>query len=205
MLKIAVFVSGKGSNLLSLIDSTDKYRNSYRVDVVVSNKVDCSAFEIAEKFGIKKICVSEANRNSCSTYDELSDYLVNNNIDLIVLAGFLKKIPEKFVDKFENKIINIHPALLPSFGGFGMYGMNVHQAVFEKSCKVSGVTVHFVNSDYDKGIIIAQKAVDISFACSPREIAELVLKEEHKLLPMVVDRIARNKIRIANNRVCLVN
>jgi folate-dependent phosphoribosylglycinamide formyltransferase PurN len=126
-------------------------------------------------------------------------------IDLVVLAGFSKKIPDDFVDKFSDRIINIHPALLPSFGGKGMYGMNVHKAVFDRSCQVSGATVHFVNKIYDDGKIIAQRCVDISEVKSPDEIAEKVLMTEHKLLPFVIGKISKGEVVIENNRVRILN
>jgi len=122
-----------------------------------------------------------------------------------VLAGFLKKIPDKVIDEYEGRIINIHPALLPSFGGKGMYGKNVHRAVFNRSCQVSGVTVHFVDKIYDNGKIIAQKTVDISNVQSPEEIAERVLKIEHKILPEVIEKFAENKVIVKGNRVIIQN
>jgi len=120
---------------------------------------------------------------------------------LIVLAGFLKLIPGNFVRAFRNRIINIHPALLPSFGGPGMYGSNVHRAVFDSSSQVSGATVHFVDETYDTGRIIAQRCVDISGVKSQEEIAERVLNIEHQLLPYVIEKIALGKVFVENNRV----
>jgi folate-dependent phosphoribosylglycinamide formyltransferase PurN len=124
-------------------------------------------------------------------------------IDLIVLAGFLKLIPGEIVRNFSGKIINIHPALLPSFGGKGMYGINVHKAVFESSSKVSGASIHFVDETYDTGKIIAQRCVDISDVSSPEEIAERVLKVEHELLPFVILKYAEGKIKKINNRIVI--
>jgi folate-dependent phosphoribosylglycinamide formyltransferase PurN len=121
-----------------------------------------------------------------------------------VLAGFLKLIPSYFVSEFRNKIINIHPALLPSFGGKGMYGMNVHKAVFQSSSKVSGPTVHFVDEYYDAGGIIAQQCVDISSGNSPEEIAEKVLTEEHTILPYVIKKIVEGKVIRTDNRVVVL-
>ena len=137
------------------------------------------------------------------SYTKLIEELLKLNIDLIVLAGFLKKIPIELIKAFKNKIINIHPALLPSFGGKGMYGMNVHHAVFNSSAKVSGPTVHFVDEIYDNGKIIGQRAVDISDVKTPEEIAERVLKVEHKLLPEIIKLFVENKIRITENRIFL--
>ena len=127
--------------------------------------------------------------------------LILFKIDLVVLAGFLKLIPKEIVSHFDRHIINIHPALLPSFGGKGMYGINVHKAVFDSSAKVSGATIHFVDANYDTGKIIIQKCVDISDVKTPEEIAEKVLKIEHDILPYTVEKFAENKIRIIDNRV----
>jgi folate-dependent phosphoribosylglycinamide formyltransferase PurN len=124
---------------------------------------------------------------------------------LIVLAGFLKLIPPDFIERFKNRVINIHPALLPSFGGKGMYGMNVHKAVFESSAKISGATVHIIDNTYDTGKIIAQKSVDISDVNSPEEIAERVLNIEHYLLPFVIGKFADKKIKLVNNKIELLN
>lgn len=200
MLKIAVFVSGRGSNLKAIINSIPHQLENVEVSAVISDKKDCPALDYAEGLGIKTLFVSEKDPQSIN-YESLIQILCGLKIDLIVLAGFLKKIPDEMIDNYPNKIINIHPALLPSFGGKGMYGMNVHKAVFEKSCQISGPTVHFVDKIYDNGKIIAQKAVDISDVKTPDEIAERVLKIEHILLPFVIKKISENKISIKNNRV----
>ncbi|HRQ53979.1 MAG TPA: formyltransferase family protein, partial [Ignavibacteriaceae bacterium] len=137
--------------------------------------------------------------------NEITKVLKELGIDFIVLAGYLKLIPKELVEYFENRIINIHPALLPSFGGKGMFGINVHRAVFNSSAKVSGATVHFVDTTYDTGKIIAQKCVDISDVNNPEEIAERVLKIEHQLLPEVVKAFAENRIIIKSGRVVIKN
>ncbi|HEX2981902.1 MAG TPA: formyltransferase family protein, partial [Ignavibacteriales bacterium] len=136
---------------------------------------------------------------------ELPSILQKLNIDLITLAGYLKKIPDEICSLYTNRMINIHPALLPAFGGKGMYGMNVHKAVFDSSAKVSGATVHFVNEVYDSGAIIMQKCVDISGVTSPEEIAEKVLKVEHEIFPAAILKLADNKVKIKNNRVYLID
>ncbi len=201
MLNIAVFISGRGSNLASIIEYFRIYPDKVAVKFVISNNEDAYGLEIAKKENIPVFILSAAKSEVENSYYCLSEILTENKVDLIVLAGFLKKIPDSFIDKFENKIINIHPALLPSFGGKGMYGINVHQAVFNKSVQVSGVTVHFVNKVYDEGIIIAQKAVDISNVNNAEEVALRVLKVEHVILPYVIHKFAEQKIIIKNNRV----
>jgi formyltetrahydrofolate-dependent phosphoribosylglycinamide formyltransferase len=199
-LKIAVFVSGRGSNLQAILNSRET-KDIVEVKYVISDKVDCGAFKIAENFSIPTYTIGSKPGNI--SYSDLTGIFSENGIELIVLAGFLKLIPVEFISAFKNRIINIHPALLPSFGGSGMYGINVHKAVFESSAKVSGPTVHFVDDTYDTGRIIAQRCVDISDVHSPEEIAQKVLVEEHKLLPYVLKKIAESKIKIENNRVVI--
>lgn len=198
MLALSVFVSGRGSNLRAILESP-KLKNLVEVKVVVGDKVNCPAFEIAKNFSIPTYTVGKLD--DLVSFDELITILNNFKIDLLVLAGFLKLIPENFVRSFRNKIINIHPALLPAFGGSGMYGLNVHQAVFNSSAQVSGATVHFVDETYDTGKIIAQRCVDISEVRSPEEIAEKVLKIEHLILPDVIEKIALGKVFVDNYRV----
>ena len=197
-MKIAVFVSGRGSNLQSIVETVPSAKAI--VSAVISNKADCPAFLIAEKYKIPHYCVSNVENEGFINYFSLIDILNEGKIELIVLAGFLKKIPDHFVDAFKNRIINIHPALLPFFGGKGMYGINVHNAVFNAGMKVSGATVHFVDKIFDNGLIIAQRAVDISDADSPESIAKKVLAVEHELLPFVVEKIADGKVIVENNK-----
>jgi formyltetrahydrofolate-dependent phosphoribosylglycinamide formyltransferase len=199
-LKLAVFVSGRGSNLKAILDSQD-LKNLVNVKAVLSDKANCPAFEIARSHSVGTFCLGDGE--NCISYQNLAEKLASMNIDLIVLAGFLKLVPREVVSKFKNKIINIHPALLPSFGGKGMYGIHVHEAVFNSSAKVSGATIHFIDEEYDKGKIIAQRCVDISKVNSPKEIADKVLEIEHKLLPFVVKKFAENKIILRSNRVII--
>ena len=198
MLKVAVFVSGRGSNLRAILKS-HKLRKLIKVQAVFSNKVACHAFKITEEYSISNYVVGK-EENSIS-YNNLSEFLKSLDIDLVVLAGFLKMIPNDMIVDFRNRIINIHPALLPSFGGKGMYGMNVHKSVYNSSAQVSGVTVHFVDETYDTGKIIAQRCIDISDVGSPEEISERVLAVEHELLPHVIEKFALNKIILCDDRV----
>ncbi len=198
MLRLAIFVSGRGSNLRAVLESP-KLKNLIDVKAVVGDKINCPAFEIAESNSIPVYSVGK--KEGFISFDELRTILIDLKIDLIVLAGFLKLIPENFVKAFQNKIINIHPALLPSFGGAGMYGINVHRAVFESSAQVSGASVHFVDETYDTGKIIAQRCVDISDVKSPEEIAERVLRIEHQILPEVIEKIALGRVFVENIRV----
>lgn len=199
-MNLAVFVSGRGSNLTAIL-SSQELEGLVKVKAVVSDKIICPAFQIAEKYSIPTYSIG--NQAGCITFDEVTSLLLDLKIELVVLAGFLKLIPNKMIDFFHNRIINIHPALLPSFGGKGMYGINVHKAVFESSAKVSGATVHFVDYTYDTGNIISQKCVDISDVKSPEEIAERVLKIEHQLLPFVIKKIIDGRVSIVNKRVVI--
>src|SRR5690606_28051091 len=165
------------------------------------DKKDCSAFEIAGQHSIK--CFTIGDQKSNLSYNDLVSLLESLEINLIVLAGYLKLIPDSVIVKYKNRIINIHPALLPSFGGKGMYGKKVHEAVFKSSAKVSGATVHFVDETYDTGKIVAQQCVDISDVSNPDEIAERVLKVEHEILPYVISKFADDKIKIINERVVI--
>jgi len=203
MLNIAVFVSGRGSNLKSLSELVT--REKIKICAVVSDKKNCGAVDYAVEKQIPVFLVSQNLLDGFISYDKLLEQFGKIKIDLIVLAGFLKKVPDNIIDEFEHRIINIHPALLPKFGGKGMYGINVHKAVFDSSEKISGATVHFVDKIYDNGKIIAQSFVDISELKNPEEIAERVLDAEHKLLPFVVEKLADNKIVINQNRVIIAD
>lgn len=202
VIKVAVFVSGRGSNLQAVLNS-QKLKKLIVVDPVISDKKDCKAFQIASENSIEFFSLGDAE--GFISYSSLADFLKSRDVDLIVLAGFLKLIPNPVIREFKNRIINIHPALLPAFGGKGMYGMNVHKAVLNSSAKVSGATVHFVDDTYDTGKIIAQRKVDISDLDSAEAIAERVLKIEHELLPDVIEKFASNKIIFNNNKVEVLN
>ncbi len=190
MINLAVFVSGRGSNLRALYEKFVADEKSPKIKFVVSNKSDCPALDFAREKGIQTSVVSKKTSSRVTSFADLAETFNESGISLIVLAGFLKRIPAVFIDEFKGKIINIHPALLPKYGGKGMYGMNVHRAVFESGDKISGATVHFVDKIYDHGRIIKQRTIPIDDAGSPEEIAERVLEIEHKLLPEVVLTVA---------------
>lgn len=203
MLNIAVFVSGRGSNFRTVFENVPKEKINF--SAVVSDRIDALAVKFAEEKNIPVYLVSNTAKEGFVNYEFLIELFNKKNVNLVLLAGFLKKIPDFFIDAFENKIINIHPALLPKFGGKGMYGSNVHKAVLESSEKFSGATVHFVDKIYDHGKIIAQRKVDVSGVKSAEEIAEKVLKIEHELLPFVVEKFADNKIVCENNGVVILD
>jgi formyltetrahydrofolate-dependent phosphoribosylglycinamide formyltransferase len=178
-------------------------KNKVQVKVVISDKKKCGAFEIAAENSLPAYSVSEKNNQGYISFHDVTKLLVDLEVDLVVLAGFLKLIPDELIKTFKNRIINIHPALLPMFGGKGMYGMNVHKAVFESGMKISGATVHFVDEIFDNGKIITQRCVDISNVDSPEEIAQKVLSVEHQILPYVLGKFADKKIKLSDNRVLI--
>jgi formyltetrahydrofolate-dependent phosphoribosylglycinamide formyltransferase len=201
MLNIAVFVSGRGSNLKAIYEKVPK--DKVCICAVVTDKNDCGAVQFSIENKIPVYVVNSVKEATTFSYEKIVEQLKLIPIHLIVLAGFLKKIPEFLIEEYENRIINIHPALLPSFGGKGMYGLNVHKAVLNSSAKISGATVHFVDKIYDHGKIIFQRTVDISDLKTPEEIAARVLNIEHELLPYIVEKFSENKIIIKNDRVFL--
>lgn len=194
--RICVFASGRGSNLQAIIDGVEEGRLNCEIVFVLSNNSSSGALEIARKKNIPAYHLSEKVFHKNSFEESLIDLLEKYKPDLIVLAGYMKLVPVSVIKKYENRIINIHPALLPKFGGKGMFGMNVHNAVFQAGEKVSGVTIHIVNENYDEGKIIYQEVVDISDCKSPEEISEKVLRLEHKVYPEVIQKIIEGKIKL---------
>ena len=203
MLKIVVFVSGRGSNLREVYSKVPK--DKLKISAVVSDKTDCGGINFAKEENIPVYFVSETYNEGFVDFNFLINEFRSINVDLFLLAGFLKKIPDHFVDAFENKIINIHPALLPKYGGKGMYGLNVHKAVFDSKDQFSGVTIHFVDKIYDNGKIIVQKTIDISDAKNPEEVAEKVLEIEHQLLPYLIEKFCDNKIKYDGGEIRIID
>ena len=203
--RIAVFASGRGSNFQVIIDKTKNGFIPATIDLCITNNPNAGAIKIAERYNIPhRIFIPKEFPDGKSFNDTILDELKKTKINFIVLAGYLKLIGEQIVKNFENKIINIHPALLPSFGGKGMYGHFVHEAVYKSGVKISGPTVHLVNNEYDAGPIVLQKAISISNVESPNEIASRVLKIEHKIFPEAIKLLVEQNIIIDNNRVRLV-
>ena len=197
MVKIAVFVSGGGTNLQSLIDAVERKEINGEIKLVISNRMKAYGLERARLHNIKAECIKDQNI--------IIQRLKEEEIDLIVLAGYLAIISEELVSLYKDRIINIHPSLIPSFCGPGMYGIHVHEKAFERGVKVSGATVHFVNEEVDGGPIILQRAIDISDCKSPEEIQEkILLNVEHKLLPEAVKLYCENKIKVINGKVEII-
>lgn len=175
--KIGVLVSGRGSNLQALIDAISNGRLSAEIAVVISDNSKALALEKSESAGIPNFSVSKKHRDT-----EILKYLEQYQVDVVVLAGFLKKIGNNILEKYKGKIINIHPALLPKFGGPGMFGINVHRAVIEAGEKTTGATVHLVTENYDEGPILAQIKVPVEENDTPETLAARVIKSEHIIL-----------------------
>ena len=193
MLKIAVMVSGGGTNLQAIIDAVEKKElTGVSIDVVISNKADAYALTRAKEHGIEGICIRPKDFSDKEAYgDHLANLLKNRGTDLVVLAGFLVVLPKNFTDAFEGRIINIHPSLIPSFCGDGFYGLKVHEAALERGVKVTGATVHFVDSGCDTGPIIMQKAVEVLDGDTPEILQRRVMEQaEWKILPAAIQMIA---------------
>ena len=194
MVRIAVFVSGSGTNLQSLIDAVNEGYINAEISLVVSSKENAYGLERARKANIKAEFIKDQSL--------ILKRLEEEKIDLIVLAGYLSIVSDELINKYKNKIINIHPSLIPSFSGSGYYGLRVHKKAFERGVKVSGATVHFVSSEVDGGPIILQRAIDISDCKSPEEIQEKILINiEHKILKEAVKLFVENKLKVVNERV----
>ena len=197
MVRIAVLVSGGGTNLQSLIDATKSGYINGEIALVVSNKENAYGLERAKNHNIKALWIKDE--------DEIIKTLQEEKIELIVLAGYLAIVSEKLINLYENKIINIHPSLIPSFCGPGFYGIHVHEHAFNRGVKVSGATVHFVSTVVDGGPIILQESIDISDCKTPEEIQLKILNNiEHKLLVKAVKLYCDNKLKVNNERVEII-
>ena len=205
-MKIAVFVSGGGTNLQAIIDNTkDGILKDIEIVLVLSSSKDAYALERAANNGIPSVVVSRKDFDTIEDWDSaVVDAVEKSGAELIVLAGYLSLLGPKIVSKYSNRIINIHPALIPSFCGAGMYGIRPHKAALAKGVKVSGATVHFVNENYDEGPILLQKAVDVLPDDTPESLQKRIMQEcEWKLLPQAIRLIADGKVIIDNN-ICYV-
>lgn len=193
MLNIGVLISGGGTNLQAIIDETKSGGINGKVKLVISNKEDAYGLERARLSKIKAVYETDE--------DKIIGLLKENNIDLIVLAGYLKIITPKFVDEFRNKIINIHPSLIPSFCGKGYYGEKIHQGVIDYGTKVTGATVHFVDEGADTGAIIMQETVNVEQDDDAKTLSKRVLEVEHRILKESIRLFCENKLSIQGRRV----
>lgn len=199
MLRIGVMVSGGGTNLQAVLDAIDGGRiTNAKVEVVISNNPGAYALERAKKHGIEALCISPKTFESREAFNEALVAAVDERrLDLIVLAGFLVKIPELMIETYERRIINIHPSLIPSFCGVGYYGLKVHEAALARGVKITGATVHFVDGGMDTGPIILQKAVEVLDGDTPEVLQQRVMEQaEWVILPRAIDMIANGKVTV---------
>lgn len=201
MIKLAVLASGGGTDLQSVIDASEKNEIDAKVVVVVSDRENAFALERAKKHSIDACFVNPKNKKREEHEKEVSKIIDKYNVDLIVLAGYLRMLTPYFISKYRNRIINIHPALLPFFGGKGMYGERVHKAVLDSGMKITGCSVHFVDESIDGGAIIIQKAVEVKDDDTVEILASRVLDEEHKILSEAIQLFAEKRLRIEGKKV----
>ena len=206
MIKLAVCVSGGGTNLQAIIDAIDSGRiTNARIEVVISNNANAYALERADRNGIKNICISPKDFDTREAFnDAFLKELDSYNVDLVVLAGFLVVIPPEMIKKYRNRIINIHPSLIPSFCGTGYYGLKVHEGVLSRGVKVTGATCHFVDEGTDTGPIILQKAVEVEQDDTPEVLQRRVMEQaEWIIMPKAIDLIANGKITVEDGKVII--
>ena len=204
MMKMAVLVSGGGTNLQAIIDAIDSGKiTNAEISVVISNNANAYALERAKHHGIEALCVSPKSFSSREEFNQkLLETIQSYQVDLVVLAGCLVVIPEIMVKAYPNKIINIHPALIPSFCGTGYYGLKVHEGVLKRGVKVTGATVHFVDEGTDTGPIILQKAVEVHQDDTPETLQRRVMEEaEWKIMPEAINLIANHKVQVIDGLV----
>ena len=199
MFKIAVLISGGGSNLLSIINQIEEGNINAKIHCVISDRESAKGLLKAKEKGIDTFVISK-KKYGTKTSEKILE-LLREKVDLIVLAGYLSILDGEILKEFKNKIINIHPSLIPSFSGNGMYGIKVHEAAIKKGVKFSGCTVHFVNEDLDGGAIINQALVPVYFEDTAKTLQERILIEEHKILPEVIKAFSLNKIKLENGKV----
>ena len=206
MLKIAVCVSGVGTNLQAIIDGIENQTiTNTQIKVVISNNKNAYALERAKQHGIEAVCISPKDYESREAFNE--DFLAkldSYNVDLVVLAGFLVVIPPQMIVKYRNRIINIHPSLIPSFCGTGYYGLKVHEGALARGVKVTGATVHFVDEGTDTGPIILQKAVAVEEGDTPETLQRRVMEQaEWIIMPQAINLIANGKVSVTDHKVTI--
>jgi phosphoribosylglycinamide formyltransferase-1 len=200
-LNLVVLASGGGTNLQAIIDNIQAGKLDARIKAVISNNSKAFCLERARKHNIPAIHLSHKMFDTQDEFDEkLLSILKEKEVDLVILAGYMKILSPKVIRTYRNKILNIHPALLPHFGGKGMYGIHVHEAVLKSGMKVSGVSVHIVDEIYDHGAIVLQRCVPVEDQDTPESLAERVLKVEHQLYPEAIQLFAEDKIEVRDNK-----
>lgn len=205
-MRIAIFASGSGSNAEAIMRAQKQEKLSAEIGLVITNKAKAGVINKATAYNTPHIVLNKKDFTDEKTYvDTLIDTLDEKNIDFIVLAGYLQLIPARLVEKYKYRITNIHPALLPSFGGKGYYGLKVHEAVLDAGCKVSGVTVHIVDEKYDRGPIISQISVPVLEDDDPSSLAARILIEEHKIYPATLQLFAEGRVKMSNGKVQIMD
>lgn len=206
MLNVVVLVSGGGTNLQAILDAVDSGKiTNAKVAGVISNNRGAYALERAKNHNVEGICISPKDYETREEFNkEFLKKIDSLNPDLIVLAGFLVVIPKEMIERYRNRIINIHPSLIPSFCGKGFYGLKVHEAALARGVKVVGATVHFVDEGTDTGPIILQKAVEVQEGDTPEVLQKRVMEQaEWKILPRAIDLIANGKVSVNDNKVSI--
>ena len=206
MLRVGVLVSGGGTNLQAILDAIDAGEiTNAKVDIVISNNASAYALERARKHDIEAVCIAPKDYPDREAFHKaLLAKLQEKEVDLIVLAGYLVAIPPMMVEAYPNKIINIHPSLIPAFCGTGFYGLKVHEKALERGVNVVGATVHFVDEGTDTGPIILQKAVEVEQGDTPEVLQRRVMEQaEWKILPRAIDLIANGKVKVEGHHVTI--
>lgn len=206
MLKLAVCVSGGGTNLQAIMDAIDNGTiTNTKIEVVISNNANAYALERAKNHGIEAICISPKQYENRAVFNEaFLEKLNSYQVDLVVLAGFLVVIPPQMIEQYRNRIINVHPSLIPSFCGTGYYGLKVHEGVLSRGVKVTGATVHFVDEGTDTGPIILQKAVEVQPGDTPEVLQKRVMEQaEWIIMPKAIDLIANGKVSVVDGHAVI--
>lgn len=207
LLNIAVFASGKGSNFQAILDAikAGKIPNA-RIALVISNNSSAGALEIARNDRIPALHVSRQQFGSDESFNKaLLQKLQDSKINFVALAGYMKMLDSSIIKHFKNRIVNIHPALLPKFGGKGMYGIHVHEAVIANKERMSGATVHLVDEEYDRGPIVLQRKVEVAPNDTPESLAAKVLKIEHQIYPEAVRLFAEGRVKVNDHNVSIAS
>jgi len=201
---LGIFASGRGSNFEAILEAIREGRLDAEARLLLSDKRDAGALSVAKNYGVPTAVVSKTDFTSRELFVEaMLSTLKDHGVDFIALAGYMKKVPDEVISAYRNRIVNIHPALLPAFGGKGMYGHHVHQAVLDQGCKVTGVTVHIVDEAYDHGPIVAQRCVPVKEDDTVDTLAVRVLKTEHKMYAEALQLFAERRVEVRGNRVFL--
>ena len=206
-MNICVLASGAGSNFRELVRSSENGLITSHISLLITNNSDSGASIIAKDHGVE--CLHISRKKFCTISDDefsamFLHELVSRKIDFITLCGYMKRVPQTVLEHFRNRIINIHPALLPSFGGKGMYGINVHEAVIRSGVKVSGITIHFVDGDYDLGRIIFQKCCEVSSEDDEYSLQEKIRDLEHEYYSFVIKKFEDGKVELRNGKVFII-